>query len=312
MTENPLVSVIINCYNGEKYLREAIDSVMAQTYESWELVFWDNQSTDSTREIVESYKDPRIHYFYAPEHTSLGKARNLALKKVAGVYLVFLDSDDIWQKGFLEEAVSYLSQDYSCSGFYSNYEMFNATHSVINNLQKKSGYSDFRFFLSNYDVGILCAVVKMSILKEYNIYFDERYSLIEDFDFFLKLAKVQPMYYSEKTLARYRMHEDSLTYDKKDGWGKEYRLLITDLKNFRLTKEERIKYKNELKWLEVRAVYADMIEAIDKDNKKTVLSLIRRNWRKSFKLNIGILYLLIGKKRYNRLMNVIRRTNYQT
>ena len=61
--KNPLVSVIINCYNGEKYLREAIDSVIAQTYSNWEIIFWDNQSTDSSAEIVKSYNDDRIKYY---------------------------------------------------------------------------------------------------------------------------------------------------------------------------------------------------------------------------------------------------------
>lgn len=311
MTEKPLVSVIINCYNGEKYLREAIDSVIAQTYENWELVFWDNQSTDSTREIVESYCDPRIHYFYAPEHTSLGKARNLAMEKVKGLYLVFLDSDDIWHEVFLEEAVNFLAQDSNSSGFYSNYEMFNASRSTINNPQRKSGYSDFRFFLSHYDVGILCAIVRKDILNKNSIHFDERYSLIEDFDFFLKIVRIQPMYYCEKPLARYRMHEESLSFSQKDGWGKEFRFLLNDLRNLWLSKEECRLYKKELDWLEVRAVYADMNEAIDKDNKKEVLSLISGNWRKSFKLVIGLLYVLIGERRYMNFMNFVRRGNYQ-
>ena len=81
---NPLISVIINCYNGEKYLREAIDSVINQTYQNWEIIFWDNQSTDSSKQIVTSYKDNRIHYFCAPTHTSLGEARNLAVEKANG------------------------------------------------------------------------------------------------------------------------------------------------------------------------------------------------------------------------------------
>lgn len=105
MTEKPLLSVIINCYNGEKYLREAIDSVLAQTYKNWEIVFWDNQSTDSTREIVKSYKDPRIHYFYAPKHTPLGEARNLAVEKTNGEYINFLDADDVWSENKLAEQV---------------------------------------------------------------------------------------------------------------------------------------------------------------------------------------------------------------
>ena len=88
-----LVSVIINCFNGEKYLREAIDSVYAQTYEDWEIIFWDNHSSDCSAEIAKSY-DHKLKYFLAKEHTSLGEARNLALQEANGDYVAFLDSDD--------------------------------------------------------------------------------------------------------------------------------------------------------------------------------------------------------------------------
>ena len=97
MTEQPLVSVIMNCFNGEKYLREAIDSVLAQTYQNWELIFWDNQSTDRSAEIVKSYDDPRIYYFYASQHTLLYEARNYAIEDQNGEFLAFLDVDDWWE-----------------------------------------------------------------------------------------------------------------------------------------------------------------------------------------------------------------------
>jgi glycosyltransferase involved in cell wall biosynthesis len=76
MTEQPLVSVIMNCCNGEKYLQEAIDSVLAQTYKNWEIVFWDNQSIDDTAQIAKSYDDPRIKYHRSESFTPLGEARN--------------------------------------------------------------------------------------------------------------------------------------------------------------------------------------------------------------------------------------------
>ena len=78
MHNQPLVSILINCYNGEKYIREAIDSVIAQTYANWEIIFWDNQSIDSSASIVKSYNDVRIKYYYAPTHTLLYDARKLA------------------------------------------------------------------------------------------------------------------------------------------------------------------------------------------------------------------------------------------
>ena len=62
--QKPLVSVIMNCHNGDKYLEEAIKSVIKQTYKNWEIIFWDNNSTDKSAEIVNSFKDDRIKYFY--------------------------------------------------------------------------------------------------------------------------------------------------------------------------------------------------------------------------------------------------------
>ena len=81
----PFVSVLMNCYNGEKYLQEAIDSVLAQTYKNWELIFWDNRSTDRSAEIFKSYNDHRLKYFLSHEHTDLGsgRAKHLSTSKVS-------------------------------------------------------------------------------------------------------------------------------------------------------------------------------------------------------------------------------------
>ena len=81
---SPLVSVIVNCYNGEKYVEFALQSVLAQTYANWELIFWDNQSKDQSAKIVNDFNDSRIKYFYAPRHTLLYEARNCAIEKAEG------------------------------------------------------------------------------------------------------------------------------------------------------------------------------------------------------------------------------------
>ena len=61
----PLVSIIMNCYNGENFLHESIKSVLSQTYENWELIFWDNRSNDKSAEIFKNYNDKRFKYYYA-------------------------------------------------------------------------------------------------------------------------------------------------------------------------------------------------------------------------------------------------------
>ncbi len=310
MEQNPLVSVIINCYNGEKYLREAIDSVINQTYQNWEIIFWDNQSTDSTAEIVKSYNDERIHYFYASRHTTLGEARNLALDKITGVYVSFIDTDDIWDREFLNTAQKSLFTNTDCSGFYANYYMFNSSERIISHAKRNDGRSDFKYLMKHYDLGMSCSLVKTSVIKEHDIKFNLNYSLIEDYDFYLKVTKIAPLYYANKPLASYRMHEGSLTFKQKSGWAMEFRALHDDLINNILTSSEISLYSKEINWLNIRAVFAEMTEAIYENKRKDVLSLIIRNFFKSPKILIGLIYVLGGRSFYKTMYALIRNSKY--
>ena len=100
----PLVSVVINCYNGEKYLNEAINSIYSQTYTNWEIIFWDNVSTDNSAAIAKFY-DHKLKYYCSDIYTPLSQARFQAVKKANGEYLAFLDCDDIWNADKLEKQV---------------------------------------------------------------------------------------------------------------------------------------------------------------------------------------------------------------
>ena len=113
---NPLVSVVVNCYNGEKYLKEALDSIYAQTYKNWEIIFWDNASTDRTAEIAKSY-DKKLKYYRSAKTTILGEARVQATKRAKGKYLAFLDSDDLWLPNKLKKQVSMFSGGLDEVGF---------------------------------------------------------------------------------------------------------------------------------------------------------------------------------------------------
>lgn len=102
----PQVSVIINVRNGAATIREAIDSVIEQTFQDWELIVWDDRSTDSSAAIVGQYRDPRIRYFLSPDDLPLGAARNDAMRRASGEWLAFLDQDDVWLPHKLEKQVA--------------------------------------------------------------------------------------------------------------------------------------------------------------------------------------------------------------
>ena len=96
----------MNIYNGAPYLREAIDSVLAQTHRDWEIIAWDDCSVDDSAAVVKSYVDPRIRYIRAEKQVPLGQARDLALKEVRGEWVAFLDQDDIWTPDKLEKQLA--------------------------------------------------------------------------------------------------------------------------------------------------------------------------------------------------------------
>jgi glycosyltransferase involved in cell wall biosynthesis len=100
----PRFSIIMNVYNGRAWLDTALASVFAQTCQDWELIFWDDRSTDSSGEALEPYRrDDRVRYFLADRQVPLGKARELAIQEASGEWLAFLDQDDIWTPDKLEK-----------------------------------------------------------------------------------------------------------------------------------------------------------------------------------------------------------------
>jgi glycosyltransferase involved in cell wall biosynthesis len=210
MKHPPLVSILMNCYNGEKYLREAIDSVLAQTYENWEVIFWDNQSTDRSAEIFKSYTDPRLKYFYAPTHTCLYEARNYAIEKTGGDFIAFLDVDDWWLPAKLEKQIPLFS-DPEVGFVYSNYWL----KSEKKNTQWKALAGVIptgrilNDLLKSYFVGLLTLVVRRSALATLDFACDPRYHVIGDLDLVVRLSLHWKSDCVQEPIAVCRKHESN-------------------------------------------------------------------------------------------------------
>src|SRR5438445_5087534 len=105
----PAVSVIMNCLNGAPYLTEALQSVFAQTFTDWEVIFWDDASTDCSAAIARSFGE-KVRYFKGPGGQPLGASRNLAFGQAEGRYLAILDTDDTWEASKLMRQVAFLEK----------------------------------------------------------------------------------------------------------------------------------------------------------------------------------------------------------
>ena len=227
--KNPLVSVVMNCFNGEKFLKEAIDSVKKQTYENWELIFWDNKSNDRSKEIFSGYRDERFKYFLAPDHTTLYEARNLAIKKSKGDFIAFIDTDDLWDKNKLELQMDFF-KDQKVGVVFSNVWIIKKNISVKKLYSKKklpSGYI-YKNLIKNYNVSILTAVIRKKYYLKLEKNFDERFTMIGDFDLFLRLSKLCEFKSVQLPLAFYRLHGGNLTITMKEKEVEEFETWLNE------------------------------------------------------------------------------------
>lgn len=221
----PLVSVIMNCYNSDTYLKEAINSVILQTYTNWEIIFWDNQSTDKSADIVKSYDDERIKYFYAPKHTLLGEARNLAVEKASGEWIGFLDCDDVWYANKLQIQIQNASNDIGM--IYSRMEFLIEETGIQTNMGKsisKRNYPKRKILPTGeiFDKLLFeCFIPLPSVLIRSALFnqvggIDGSLKVAEDYDIFLKIAKISKVKAIDNVLCKYRVHENNLSHKNID------------------------------------------------------------------------------------------------
>lgn len=226
----PKISVIMNCLNGEKYVREAIDSVYSQTLSDWEIVFFDNGSTDRTAEIAQSY-DGRLRYVGRDSTVPLGQARNLALAECRGDYIAFLDCDDLWLPQRLARQVPVLDTQPRCDFVYSNFYHLASGHGRTLALRGRqpSGHV-FEQFLRRYPVGILTVLLRRSALQRLDALFDPTLHLSEEYDLFMRLLYRSEAAYVDEPLAVYRIHEQMSTIRLSDKSTTEFYLSLGKLR----------------------------------------------------------------------------------
>lgn len=225
----PAVSVILNCFNGEKYLKEAIDSVVNQSFTDWEIIFFDNCSTDNSKNIFDCYKDSRLKYFSSKQNISLAMARNLALKECIGEYIAFLDVDDVWFPKKLEKQLALFdSKDVgmSCSSYLKINERNNTEE--ICNIPNISNSKIVNELLIDYFIHISTFMFRSDVLGSNNLSFDNRFSIIEDFDFAIKMSLTTNCSSCSDILGSYRWHQNNYGYITNYKLGEEFDLWINE------------------------------------------------------------------------------------
>ncbi len=271
MSEQALISVVMNCYNGEKFLRQAIESVIGQGWANWELIFWDNQSTDQTAEIFRSYDDPRLKYFYAPTHTFLYEARNYALEKASGDFYAFLDVDDWWEADKLEKQMPFFSDPQVgvvCGNYLVKNELKNRDW-LAHPRPPPQGWV-LKDLLDDYFVGLLTLMVRKSAVDALDRRFDPRYHVIGDLDLVVRLSAKWKLAYVPDPVACYRVHGSNETGRHQARQIRELEMWACDMRNDAL-----VGSVFELGGADARINYIKAMHKLQESNRRFAYRLMR-------------------------------------
>lgn len=207
----PKVSIVLPTYNGERYIRESLDSIVSQTYEDWELIIVNDCSTDDTFNIVSSYvaRDNRIHVINNIENRKLPESLNIGFRAAVGTYFTWTSDDNLYEKDAIFQMSTFLDE-------HSNIPMVVGNMSVIG--ENGEALSQWERFQENrlcaYDNVGACFMYRRSVMQEVGEYDSTRF-LVEDYDYWLRIYQhYGRIGHLDQMLYHYRWHGESLTLTK--------------------------------------------------------------------------------------------------
>jgi glycosyltransferase involved in cell wall biosynthesis len=211
MDNTPKISVIMPVYNGRKFLKEAIFSVLNQTEKDFELIIVDDGSTDSSANIAKSFADDRIKFF-EKEHSGLIDTLNFGIKKARGEFIARMDADDISEPNRFAEELKFFKE-------HPNYALVGSFATAINESGEATREMDYppadwnavkKYSLLHNPFIHPSVMVKKSILDKAGAY-RKPFRNIEDYELWTRIMYRYPSGNIPKPLLRYRMHEGQVT-----------------------------------------------------------------------------------------------------
>ena len=204
---NDLVSIIMPSYNTARFIKETIDSVLAQTYQNWELIIVDDCSTDNTDEIVSAYNDERIRYLKNEKNSGAAVSRNYALREAKGKWIAFLDSDDLWSPDKLEKQIGFMeSKGYGFS--YTEYSLIDENSDPLG-IRTTGPKKISRQGMLNYCwpgcLTVMYDAEKVGLIQINDIKKNNDYAM------WLKVSKMAKCYLLKEDLAKYRKRAGSIS-----------------------------------------------------------------------------------------------------
>ena len=212
----PAVSVIMSVYNAEKYVGDAIESILNQSFTDFEFLLLDDGSTDNSLQIISAYKDNRIKVF-SQENKGVNESRNILINKAQGQFIALLDADDMALPDRLQRQYTYMMQHPKCAVLGMSAEKFGDDTGIIQGFDAKFINRTAEDILYNHKISIVnpTSMIRASVLQQVDTPVYKSYALSEDFNLWLRMSYYGSIDNLPQMGIKYRVHNSSYSYDKQ-------------------------------------------------------------------------------------------------
>ncbi|WP_052359154.1 glycosyltransferase [Methanomicrobium mobile] len=214
MNKCPLVSVVIPVYNGSNYVREAIDSALAQTYKNIEILVIDDGSTDNTWDILQSYGD-KIRKYHK-QNGGVSTALNMGIKNMRGEWFAWLSHDDLWLPENIEKKIEFLNAHPNYRMCYGEIDHINSEHKILKIYNTTGrwypkGKMLRQMLRSGYIVDGLTTIINKECFEKIGV-FNENLRYCQDYEFWYRLAQVYDLGFCKGKYSQSRVHPEQTGY----------------------------------------------------------------------------------------------------
>lgn len=270
----PEVSVVMTVFNSEKYLEEAVKSILDQTLKNIELIIVDDASTDNGLNILRKFNDPRIHIFKLEKNYGPSYARNYGIKEARANYVALMDSDDVAVRSRLQLQYNELKNG-TANAVFSEYFLINDCGEKVKRKQMDYSIADTEALLLIY-TPICCPTVMIEKKLLENISFNNSMRFAEDYDLWCRLiiAGVK-FHHLKEPLLSYRIHDDQSSGKKSNTFIQEQISVIT--KNYAEKKFGLVKQPQYLKFsVRIKYIYDLIIKNTKSPNSRVYSQIYKR------------------------------------
>lgn len=217
MAADPVITVLMPVYNGEKYLREAINSILSQTFRDFELLIINDGSTDQSEAIIQSYNDDRIRYVLNASNQKIIATLNNGLKLARGRYIARMDADDIAEPERLRVQLDYMEANPGCGLCGTDISILSERTIVVDKWIKTGDHDVLKFnLLMGNPFCHPTVMLRTSVLREHQLAYDPADMHAEEYGLWIEVSRYATLANIDQKLLRYRLHDAQVSAIHRD------------------------------------------------------------------------------------------------